>query len=306
MKKLFTLLIIALFAFTAFSQHSIFTAFSDDGEKFSLYVDGEKINNKPQSRVANVKNENEMAVLKIEFLNVSIPAIKKNVMLRGLEGEYQKMVFIIKQNKKGQYKLKVSNFEAYNSEDSNVEEYSVSEEVVTYEDESTVLTENVSTNINVSTNASENASVSMNVDVSVSGETTTEESMNISMSVSGVSTTTTTEYTGSSDYIEEEPIKTGRCAYATSGSEFAKIKANISSKDFEDTKLTTAKDIAKNKCLTSSQVHDVMKLLTYEEDRLQFAVFAYNYVYDKDNYYEVYDAFEYELSIDDLKEKLGL
>ena len=46
-----------------------------------------------------------------------------------------------------------------------------------------------------------------------------------------------------------------------------------------------------------------MKLFSHESTRLEFAVFAYDYAYDKDNYYKVYKAFEFEMSIDELKEK---
>ena len=141
MKKLITLFSIVLFSFTAFSQHSIITVFSDDGEKFSLYVNGEKINNTPQTRVADVKITSEMSNLKIEFVNSSIPAIKKNVMLKDVDDNYQKMVFIIKIDKKGEYKLRMNSFEAYTPEE---------ESEVDYNDYAQESGETVTTTISVS------------------------------------------------------------------------------------------------------------------------------------------------------------
>ena len=316
MKKLLTLLSIVLFSFTAFSQHSIITVFSDDGEKFSLYVNGEKINNTPQTRVADVKITSEMSNLKIEFVNSSIPAIKKNVMLKDVDGNYQKMVFIIKIDKKGEYKLRMNSFEAYTPEEESEVDYNdyaqESGETVTTTisvsgtDESVSSTEHASISMNI--NADEN-NASLNVEVNNSNEMSSEESVDISMNVSGVTTTTTTTtYTESysTESTEENYTSSDRCVYATSNADFSKIKSSINSMDFEDSKLTTAKNIAKNKCLTSSQVHDIMKLFTYEDNRLEFAVYAYDFVFDKDNYYEVYSAFEYELTIDELNKKLGL
>jgi hypothetical protein len=47
-------------------------------------------------------------------------------------------------------------------------------------------------------------------------------------------------------------------------------------------------------------------MFDFEDTRLDFAKFAWEYVYDKDNYYLVNDAFEFELTIDELNEFLEL
>ena len=64
------------------------------------------------------------------------------------------------------------------------------------------------------------------------------------------------------------------------------------------------KSATKNKCLKATQVKDLMMLLTFEESRLDFAKFAYDYTYDQGNYYVVNDAFTFEFSIDELNEYL--
>jgi hypothetical protein len=45
-----------------------------------------------------------------------------------------------------------------------------------------------------------------------------------------------------------------------------------------------------------------MQLFTYEDSKLEFAKYAYDYTYDIDNYFMVNDAFEFETSIDELNE----
>lgn len=183
---------------------------------------------------------------------------------------------------------------------------------------------NISMNINANENDDVNsANISMNIsedgeNASINISATSDENnqtgnVNINMNVSGAQTTTTrTESTTYTSHSSGTPQKAnlsssnniGGCSSPVSASEFSEIKESIQSNDFEDTKLTVAKDIAKNKCLSSQQVHDIMKLFTFEDNRISFAAFAYDYVYDKDNYYKTYKAFEYESSVDDLKEKI--
>jgi len=318
MKKLFTLISFILFTLTVFSQHSIFTIFAEEGEKFSLYVDGELMNETPQSRIANVKIFNEYSNLKIKFDDASIPSIKKNIALKDMDGNFQKMVFKITQNKKGQYKFRTNSFEVYNPEEDSDDDY-VEYNLASSDTEEVNNSENVNLNVSVNGNdTQENTSVSMSIDsddentsvkiqLSASSSSSSSENVNFSMNVSESSSTTTTysesSYSESSSY-ETSNTSSEKCDYAVSNSEFSSIKTNISSKNFDDTKLTTAKDIAKNKCLTSIQIRDIMKILMFEDDRLEFAIYAYDYVYDSENYYEVYSAFDHELTIDELKEKI--
>jgi hypothetical protein len=93
---------------------------------------------------------------------------------------------------------------------------------------------------------------------------------------------------------------TSRCASPMSESEFKSAKQSISSKSFEDTKLTVAKQVMKSKCLNTSQVKEIMGVFSFEESKLDFAKAAYDYVYDKSNYYELSDAFTFETSIEEL------
>ncbi len=311
MTRIITLSSLLLLTFSLFSQHSIVTIFSDEGEKFYLYVDGEQINDLAKSRVSDVRYSQEYSNLRIEFEESNIPSIKKNFALKDIDGNYQKSVLVIKQNNKGQYKLRVNSFAVYENE-LVVAEQSANYEVV--DEESAEVVANFSISVSdENTNTKGTNGVNMNVSTS-STTTTTNENVSMSMNVSGVSATssstsihTETSYSESSSSggsVQAAPKKASRCDYATSSADFSKIKNNISANNFEDTKLTVAKDIIKSKCLTAMQIHDVMKLFNFEDNRLELAKYAYNYVFDKDNYYEVYKAFQFNSSIDMLKESI--
>ncbi len=85
-----------------------------------------------------------------------------------------------------------------------------------------------------------------------------------------------------------------------SEADFSAAKNSIRSKDFEDSKLTIAKQVVSSNCIFASQVREVMMMFDFEDTKLQFAKFAYDYTYDINNYFKVNDAFDFEISIDEL------
>jgi hypothetical protein len=82
-------------------------------------------------------------------------------------------------------------------------------------------------------------------------------------------------------------------------------KASISSRTFEDSKLTIAKQVAGANCLLCSQVREIMTLFTFESTKLEFAKFAYSHTLDPGNYFKLNDAFEFESSIDELNQYIN-
>ena len=137
----------------------------------------------------------------------------------------------------------------------------------------------------------------------------------MSMNVGGIATTqqttttTTTSggYAQTSGHVQSQQVyvmpgysgPTG-CPWPMQPNDFAAAKNTISSKGFEDSKLTIAKQIISSNCLFASQVREVMALFDFEQTKLDFAKFAYNYTYDIGNYFKVNDAFDFESSIQDL------
>ncbi len=101
------------------------------------------------------------------------------------------------------------------------------------------------------------------------------------------------------------PAKSDGCDYPMSDAEFSRAKESISSKSFEDSKMSVAKQITRGNCLTALQVKEIMQLFSFEDSRLEFAKFAYKFTFDKRNYYMVNDAFQFEMTIDELDEFLN-
>ena len=76
-------------------------------------------------------------------------------------------------------------------------------------------------------------------------------------------------------------------------SDFSELLEAVNDKTYDNDKVMLAKQVTKVNCLTSSQVKQIMETLTYDSGRLEFAKYAYPYVYDQGKYYTVNDAFTY-------------
>jgi hypothetical protein len=83
---------------------------------------------------------------------------------------------------------------------------------------------------------------------------------------------------------------------------FVKAKQTIESKGFDDTKLSTAKQVVKANCLTTDQIIEVMTTFGFEESRLDFAKYAYDFCFDQNNYYNVSQGFTFDSSTEELNE----
>lgn len=94
------------------------------------------------------------------------------------------------------------------------------------------------------------------------------------------------------------------CQNPMDPTQFSEAKKSIASKSFSDTKMQLAKQITRSNCLLTSQVSELMGLFSFESQKLEFAKFAYEFTYDKGNYYKVNDVFGFESSIRDLEEYL--
>lgn len=150
-------------------------------------------------------------------------------------------------------------------------------------------------NANINTNMG-GANVSMNINMNggLNSNTTYSE------------TTTTTVHSSNGAPVQQNVYvlpgyngPTG-CPWPMSEADFANAKNSISSKSFEDSKLTLAKQIFDHNCLLSSHVRDIMSLFDFEATRLDFAKYAYGRTFDIGNYYKVNDLFDFETSISDL------
>lgn len=291
-----------LFSSSVFAQSS-FTLFSEMGENFIASFNGEQLSGTPTSRVKKQGINLEMGKLSIRFEDVSKGIVTKNLYFDP-NTEY---VYSVKLSKKGKYVVRlVSSGPAKQSEPEVVY---VSESMQDNPDNN--HTQSIETNtINTTTNSTINVSEQSNTDnvsinlqgLGVSMNVQTSSQLSESSSVDINQTTNTSSKTESNHVKLNET--SGNCGLPTSDGDFEQATKTIETKSFEDTKLSIAKEVAKNKCLTSSQIKKTMELFSFEETRLEFAKYAYSYCFDQKNYYEVYDAFTFELSVNELKEHI--
>ena len=132
-----------------------------------------------------------------------------------------------------------------------------------------------------------------------------DKDININIFVNQVNTQSSVQNTGSgtNDVVlppPPEPIVTGNCSQPVSEDIYDDFLVSLEKKNFDDTKVTVAKQFIKNNCLTSSQIYRLLKVIDFEDSRLDLAKYAYKYVFDPQNYYKVNDAFNFSDSIDEL------
>jgi len=329
MKRETLTLIMLLFTFAGISQKPLATFFTSGGEEFYVILDGKKINPEPQSRVENVSLDNDWAKVKIVFKNEEILPIEKTIQGKDAEGNVSSVTWEISQNNNGKWVIKPSSWskiEGNQAVNSSIVEEPVSEEqyiepaletsstsqtvTTTYTQEPATNEVVVNTDVNsvsmsVSTDARDENS-NMNVTMSVPGGVVTQTQSQTTYTT--ITTTTTTSTINSVNEKEKEPDPmpgyNGRigCSNPVSNDRFESIIQSISSKDFEDSKLTVAKQVASSNCLFAYQVKEIMQLFSYESTKLEFAKEAYGHTYDLDNYFMLNDAFDFESSISELNE----
>lgn len=105
--------------------------------------------------------------------------------------------------------------------------------------------------------------------------------------INGISSTTTTT------------TITNVCTVSTT--EMDDIQKTLKNISFDNTKLSTAKTIvAAKKCFTVSQIVTIANLFSFDDSKLDFVKYAYDFCSDKSNYYKATEAFYYDSYKNDL------
>jgi len=94
--------------------------------------------------------------------------------------------------------------------------------------------------------------------------------------------------------------------YGMTPAAFHKLKMVLANTAFSSTKLQIAKQaIAANK-VSAEQVEELMHMMDFESDKLGLAKFAYLYTVDRNNYYAVNEAFDFDSSIHELNRYISM
>ena len=314
MKKNSLFFLLLLIANLLFAQDCNLIVFSEGGERFYLILNGIQHNQTPETNVKVQALPQAPFKAKVVFEDKMINPIEKTLYTTN----YKETTYSIRligdtktekeakrignaviksigntgsyKEKPKQYKIRLvsetplhSNSNTNSNQQSNVNNNSNTQ---------VTTTTTTSTNVN---NDPNNANINMNVNISES-ENGESVSMNMNVSENTTYNQTTTVNTSTTTSSSND----GSCSFPMGSIDFEDGKKSISSKTFADSKMTIAKQITKNNCPTAQQIKEFTMLFTFESSKLEYAKFAYNYCFDRNNYYKVNDAFEFETSIDEL------
>jgi hypothetical protein len=74
---------------------------------------------------------------------------------------------------------------------------------------------------------------------------------------------------------------------------FKEIKKTIDAQIADNYKVEKAKSIIKKNAMTSKQIAEICRLMDFDNYKLDFAKFAFDYCVDKSNYYEISSVFSF-------------
>lgn len=107
---------------------------------------------------------------------------------------------------------------------------------------------------------------------------------------------------GSNNNIKIDNSTSDECRYKIMKKEdFDDLKKSINNRNFESSNSAVVKTAIDNNFLSSEQVRELLKFFTFEDSKLEIAKYSYKKVCDKNNFFKVYDAFDFESSITELK-----
>ena len=90
-----------------------------------------------------------------------------------------------------------------------------------------------------------------------------------------------------------------------SDADFIEAKRTIENATFEETKLTIAKQIVASEFMTARQLAEIANLFDFENTKLEFLKFAYQYCFDQNKYYTVNNVFKFSSSVDELNKYIN-
>ena len=88
----------------------------------------------------------------------------------------------------------------------------------------------------------------------------------------------------------------GNYSQAMNDRSFQQFKAVLAREQYEESRLSMAKQAMASNTFSSAQVQELVRLFSFEKNKLDLAKYAYTYTVDKNNYYLVSDALDYSTS----------
>lgn len=283
--KTFLLSFLSLFlGFNLIAENDIFIYSSSKNEKFTMYIDGMRVNRKPTNTLRILELQMHEFDVTLEFENKGMSPIRQTIRMKEDNKEY---AYTIEKTKKNYRALK----EWYKAPQ-GVVEYKKFPTTIHFDD----FRHGKDPEYVPQTNNNENKNQNIN-----------NNDININVNVINKN--------GSDD--DDEPRRKGKrkrkyhlegyhgdygCDWPMSERRYKEVKRTIKSNSFDDTKLKIAKQIIDNNCLLTDQVIGIINLLTFENNKLKLAKFAYSRTLDQGNYFKVNRVFDFNSSVEELTE----
>ncbi|MEI6488581.1 MAG: DUF4476 domain-containing protein [Bacteroidota bacterium] len=314
MKSILTFMLAVTLSASAFSQNNSLIVYSQEGLKFSLILNGVLQNQHPSTNVKvtglNANNYDGKVIFenKMPDVNATIYLMYAGNPTQNTEYNYS----ITKVKEK--YKIKFRSIAPITME--QVEAPDPQQTVVVFSAVplfSTNITTTTTTTTTTTSGQTGNGGVNINVNIVDPLLTANQEEHyeqdNHHDRDGNNHRNEKEEHNGHNDryngndhrvYVLDGYNGVYGCPYPMAASEFESAKQSISSKSFEESKLTIAKQIIGSNCMLCSQIKEMMNLFSFEASKLDLAKFAWKYSLDRGNYYKLNDAFTFESSIDEL------
>jgi hypothetical protein len=135
--------------------------------------------------------------------------------------------------------------------------------------------------------------ISINVNDGMGGATT-------SSTTTTTTTSSSTTTTGGTTTTAAPAPASSQCSYPMGSSDFAAAKSSVSKQSFSEEKIKVAKQVLNSNCMSTAQVKEIMALFSMEDDKLEWAKFAYGKTTDPQNFYQINDGFTFSTSVDEL------
>lgn len=300
MKTKITLLLLFFVSTFAFSQNSPvghLTIFAEDGDKFTLILNGEIVNDTPQSNLRVEDLNQPYYSAKIKFENQSLTEIStNNLMISNADGEFSDVTYKIKRDKNNKTKMKMNFFSSVPVQPNFVPASNV--HIIHYgqprpvgnviQTTTTTTTQVGGTQVGVGMNVG-GINMGVTINDSIGGEVVTQ-------------TTTTTQTSNNTIHYEPERVRGCGGYSCMTQRNFLSALETIKKQSFEDTRLKTAKQIVSANCLNVDQIIQIANTFNFEDNKLEFAKFAYDYCIEPRNYFKLNGIFNFSSNVDELSD----
>lgn len=302
----------AILLFTSLSFAQIgpvghLTIFSEDGDRFTLILNGEVINDVPQTNLRVEDLNQPYYNAKIRFEDKTLMDItKNNLMLTDVDGIFSDVTYKIRRDKNNKTKMKLNYFSSIPVRPDFIPPSNV--HVIHYGQPRPAVVVPVQQPVvgvtqTTTTTTTQTGGAAMGVGVSVGG-VNMGITINDSMGGGAVTQTTTTTTSVGGGHVADhiEPVRGCNGRSCMTAGNFNAALATIKKQSFEDTRLKTAKQVITANCLNVDQIMQIANTFNFEDNKLEFAKYAYDYCIEPRNYFKLNGIFSFSSNVDELSD----